>query len=161
MTGKQTMTSGDGDLAEIGDDDSGRGLIDEAKHRAGFRKVRAAHRTELAEDYIELIDDLITHYGEARQVEIAARLGVRQPTVAKMLRRLADDGLVEARRYRGVFLTDAGRSMADRARNRHEIVERFLVALGVDPDIAQIDSEGMEHHVSEETLAAMRRFLGE
>ncbi|WP_321336059.1 manganese-binding transcriptional regulator MntR [Breoghania sp.] len=141
--------------------DGGKVLVDEAKHRAGFCKVRAARRSELAEDYIELIDDLLTHQGEARQVDIAARLGVTQPTVAKMLRRLAEDGLLETRRYRGIFLTERGRAMADASRLRHEIVERFLLALGVDPDTARIDSEGMEHHVSAGTLAAMRRFLGE
>ncbi|MEI2387128.1 manganese-binding transcriptional regulator MntR [Breoghania sp. JC706] len=133
-------------------------LIDEEAHRAGFCKVRAARRTELAEDYIELIDDLLTHQGEARQVDIAARLGVTQPTVAKMLRRLAEDGLLESRRYRGVFLTEAGRTMARESRSRHDVVERFLLALGVSPDTAHQDAEGIEHHVSAETLDAMRRF---
>ncbi|PTW60832.1 DtxR family iron (metal) dependent repressor [Breoghania corrubedonensis] len=136
-------------------------LIDEEAHRAGFCKVRAARRTELAEDYIELIDDLLTHRGEARQVDIAARLGVTQPTVAKMLRRLAEEGLLESRRYRGVFLTEAGRTMARESRRRHAVVERFLIALGVSSDTARQDAEGIEHHVSGETLAAMRRFADE
>lgn len=134
-------------------------LIDAEIHREGFCKVRAARRQELAEDYIELIDDLITHQGEARQVDIAARLGVTQPTVAKMLKRLAEEGFIETRRYRGVFLTDAGRALAQEARRRHEIVETFLLALGVDPQIARQDAEGIEHHVSAETLDAMRRFV--
>ena len=124
----------------------------------GFRQARDARRAELAEDYVELIAELIGTAGEARQVDIAARLGVAQPTVAKMLKRLAEEGLVQQRPYRGVFLTTAGEAMAERARTRHHIVEAFLCALGVSAATARRDSEGIEHHVSDETLAAMARF---
>lgn len=124
----------------------------------GFRQARDARRAELAEDYVELIAELIGTGGEARQVDIAARLGVAQPTVAKMLKRLAEEGLVQQRPYRGVFLTAAGEAMAARARTRHHVVETFLRALGVSPAAARRDSEGIEHHVSDETLAAMARF---
>ncbi|KMO20045.1 manganese-binding transcriptional regulator MntR [Methylobacterium platani] len=133
-------------------------LVDAEAHSAGFRQVREARRLELVEDYVELIADLIGDGGEARQVDIAARLGVAQPTVAKMLKRLAEDGLVQQRPYRGVFLTEAGRTLAAEARERHRIVESFLLALGVSPDVARCDAEGIEHHVSRETLEAFRRF---
>lgn len=123
-----------------------------------FRQAREARRLELVEDYVELIADLIRDGGEARQVDIAARLGVAQPTVAKMLRRLADDGLVARRPYRGVFLTEAGAALAAHSRERHRIVETFLRALGVGPDTARRDAEGIEHHASDETLAAFERF---
>jgi DtxR family manganese transport transcriptional regulator len=123
-----------------------------------FRQARHARRIELSEDYVELIADLIRSGGEARQVDIAARLGVAQPTVAKMLKRLAEEGLVQQRPYRGVFLTESGEALAERARSRHRVVESFLCALGVSPETARLDSEGIEHHVSEETLTAMRRF---
>ncbi|MBK5962383.1 transcriptional regulator MntR [Rhodoplanes elegans] len=124
----------------------------------GFRQARDARRAELAEDYVELIAELIGSAGEARQVDIAARLGVAQPTVAKMLKRLAEEGLVQQRPYRGVFLTTVGEAMAERARTRHHVVETFLCALGVSAATARRDSEGIEHHVSDETLAAMARF---
>ncbi|GJD80347.1 manganese-binding transcriptional regulator MntR [Methylobacterium gregans] len=137
---------------------AGDPLVDPEIHVASFRQAREARRSELAEDYVELIADLIGDGGEARQVDIAARLGVAQPTVAKMLKRLAEDGLVQQRPYRGVFLTEAGRILADQARERHRIVERFLCALGVSPETARRDAEGIEHHVSGETLAAFRRF---
>ncbi|TGD95572.1 manganese-binding transcriptional regulator MntR [Methylobacterium nonmethylotrophicum] len=133
-------------------------LVDAEAHSAGFRQVREARRLELVEDYVELIADLIGDAGEARQVDIAARLGVAQPTVAKMLKRLAEDGLVQQRPYRGVFLTEAGQALAVEARERHRIVESFLLALGVSPDVARCDAEGIEHHVSRETLDAFRRF---
>src|SRR3546814_8968186 len=69
-------------------------LIDADLHAESFRQVREAHRVELVEDYVELISDLIRDGGEARQVDIAARLGVAQPTVAKMLKRLVKAGFV-------------------------------------------------------------------
>lgn len=126
-----------------------------------FRQTRSNRRTELVEDYVELIADLIDHDGEARQVEIAQRLGVAQPTVAKMLKRLAADGLVQQKRYRGVFLTEEGKELARMSRDRHQVVESFLCALGISPETARIDSEGIEHHVSGETLEAFRNFVAQ
>lgn len=127
-------------------------------HVENFRQAREARRTELTEDYVELIADLLDDAGEARQVDIAARLGVAQPTVAKTLRRLAETGLIIQKPYRGVFLTESGRRLAEESRERHQIVESFLRALGVSDDVARVDAEGIEHRVSAETLRAFRRF---
>ena len=138
---------------------SARPLVPPDIHAEGFQQVRQAHRQELAEDYVELIDDLLRDGGEARQVDIAARLGVAQPTVARMLKRLDAQGLVALRRYRGIALTDAGRLLAESSRRRHQLCESVLLALGVGRDAARRDAEGMEHHVSEETLQAFSRFL--
>ena len=126
---------------------------------AAFRRIRADHQTELAEDYVELIADLVDERGEARGTDIAQRLGVSNATVVKTLRRLQEDHLIHQEPYRAVFLTDAGRKMADEGRRRHKIVESFLVALGVKPEVARIDAEGLEHHVSADTLDAMERFI--
>lgn len=134
-------------------------LVDVRVHMESFRHVREAHRTELVEDYVELISDLLATGGEARQVDIAARMGVAQPTVAKMLKRLVRDGWAIQRPYRGVFLTPEGEALAAESRERHQTVERFLLALGVDADTARRDAEGIEHHVSEATLAAFAEFV--
>jgi len=134
-------------------------LPDAEAHSEGFRQSREARRTSLVEDYVELIADLIEDGNEARQVDIAARLGVAQPTVAKMLARLAADGLVTRKPYRGVFLTEAGLRIAQESRDRHEVVEAFLLSLGVSAENARIDAEGIEHHVSAETLEAFRKAL--
>lgn len=136
-----------------------RPLIDAEIHVASFRQVRQARRDELIKDYVELISDLLTDSGQARQVDIAAHLGVAQPTVAKMLKRLARDGWVIQRPYRGTFLTPAGKALAAASRECHQTVERFLLALGIDATTARRDAEGIEHHVSETTLAAFRTFL--
>ncbi|PLO77105.1 transcriptional regulator MntR, partial [Klebsiella pneumoniae] len=100
----------------------------------------------------------INEVGEARQVDMAARLGVSQPTVAKMLKRLASVGLIEQIPWRGIFLTPEGEKLAQESRERHQIVENFLLAIGVSAEIARRDAEGMEHHVSEETLAMFLKF---
>ena len=124
-------------------------LVNVEEHVEGFRQVREAHRRELIDDYVELISDL---------VDMAARLGVSQPTVAKMLKRLASVGLIEQIPWRGIFLTPEGEKLAQESRERHQIVENFLLAIGVSAEIARRDAEGMEHHVSEETLAMFLKF---
>jgi DtxR family transcriptional regulator, manganese transport regulator len=126
---------------------------------AAFRRVRADHQAELAEDYVELIADLIDERGEARGTDIAMRLGVANATVVKSLKRLQDSGLVTQEPYRAIFLTADGWKMADDGRRKHRVVEGFLLALGVGAATARIDAEGIEHHVSDETLRAMARFL--
>lgn len=123
-----------------------------------FHGVRAARRNELAEDYVELIAELIQMQGEARPVDIATRMGVTAPTVAKALDRLARDGLITRARYRSIFLTEQGSALASDCRNRHEIVLRFLLRLGLDPETAERDAEGIEHHVSDQTLALFAAF---
>lgn len=131
-------------------------LPDAETHSEGFRANRAARQNALVEDYVELIADLLDEGQEARQVDLAERLGVSQPTVAKMLTRLADEGLVARKPYRGVFLTQIGRETAEKARARHRIVEAFLLALGVSSENARIDAEGLEHYVGTETLKAFQ-----
>lgn len=130
-----------------------------AHHVRNFERVREAHSSEIAEDYVELIADLQDNLGEARAVDLANRLGVTAATVNGALKRLVRDGLVRTEPYRSVFLTEAGRDLAEQCRARHQLVHSFLVALGVDPVIAESDAEGLEHHVSTETLAAFERYL--
>lgn len=132
--------------------------LEDADYQAvRFERVRQAHKTEVAEDYVELIDDLIKANGEARVVEIAGRMGVSQATANKIIARLQREGLVISRPYRSIFLTGEGQRLADHARWRHGIVVRFLKAVGVSDETAEIDAEGLEHHVSKETLAALER----
>ncbi len=115
---------------------------------------------ETAEDYVEAISDLTAEHGEARAVDLARRLGVSHVTVIRTVARLRRDGYVSTRPYRSIFLTERGARLAEESRGRHEIVFAFLLALGVPERIAQTDAEGIEHHVSPETLAAFKRFNG-
>ena len=126
-----------------------------------FGRTRSDHRNEIAEDYVELIADLIEAQGEARAVDLANRLGVTNATVNNTISRLQRDGLVHSEPYRSIFLTSEGRDLADHCRRRHLIVYRFLRSLGVGEEVARLDAEGIEHHVSDETLAAFDRLLRE
>ncbi|MEL6288099.1 MAG: manganese-binding transcriptional regulator MntR [Pseudomonadota bacterium] len=130
-----------------------------AQRAENFRRVREAHQSETAEDYVELIAELIDRHGVARVGELAERFGVTSATVNNTLRRLQRHELVRIEPYRDVALTPAGRQLAREARERHELVRSFLIAIGVDPETAEADAEGIEHHVSHRTLAAFRRFV--
>jgi DtxR family manganese transport transcriptional regulator len=125
----------------------------------GFGRARRARATELLEDYAELIDDLSGGQGQARATDIARRLGVSHVTAVKAIARLEREGLALSVPHRGVSLTDPGRALAARVRARHQLVFDLLLALGVPPDDARADAEGIEHHVSPATLAAFARFL--
>lgn len=114
--------------------------------------MRDARATEVAEDYVEMVGDLIAETGSARLTDLADCLGVAPATAAKALQRLQRDGLVETRPYRSIALTPAGVAMAEASRERHRIVHDFLIALGVSGETAEADAEGIEHHVSPETL---------
>jgi DtxR family manganese transport transcriptional regulator len=135
----------------------------EAAEETAFEKrhrlARAQRSTALIEDYVELISDLMALHGEVRVTEIARRLGVSHPTAVKSVARLKRDGYVTSRPYRGIFLTEQGGALADRVRARHQLVVQLLVDVGVAREDAEGDAEGIEHHVSDRTLAAFERFL--
>ena len=125
-----------------------------------FRRVRDAHQTEMAEDYVELIADLIERKGEARVVDLAERLGVTKATVNNTIQRLQRDGLVTQQAL-PLDLPDRARARRwrpPRARATAWCAD-FLIALGVDAETADADAEGIEHHVSDATLEAFRGYL--
>jgi DtxR family manganese transport transcriptional regulator len=124
-----------------------------------FERTRADHRLETAEDYCELIQDLIRERGEARAVDLAERLGVSAVAVAKAVKRLARSGYVVSEPYRSVFLTPEGERLAEQVRHRHSVVKQFLLSLGVSEQAAAHDAEGIEHHICDETLRALERRL--
>ena len=135
------------------------GLPTERAQARRFGKARSAQSTALLEDYVELIDDLLSGTGEARPTDIARRLGVSHATAIKAIARLKREGVATARPYRGVFLTKSGQALAARVRARHRLVVEVLLALGVPAESAEADAEGIEHHVSETTLKAFAKFL--
>ena len=124
---------------------------------AGFDRIRDDHRSEIAEDYVELIADLIEVKGEARAVDLAQRLGVTNATVNNTIGKLQREGLVRSEPYRSIFLTETGEALAEACRERHRIVLDFLHVIGVPSEIAASDAEGIKHHVSKETLTALER----
>jgi len=145
--------------AEDDRDKLGASLPAEQTQARRFSTARAAQSGALHEDYAELIADLLAATGEARPTDIARRLGVSHATAIKTIARLKRDGLATGAPYRGVFLTKKGLALAERAKARHRLVVDTLLALGVPPEAAEADAEGMEHFVSEPTRTAFLQFL--
>lgn len=121
------------------------------------RRTRSDHAQETAEDYVEAIDELMTENGRCRVVDLARRFDVSHVTVTKVIARLKREGLVNSKRYGPLELTDEGRQLAAKSRRQHEIVFDFLRAIGVSERVAAIDAEGIEHHVSRQTLECFRK----
>lgn len=133
-------------------------LVDPKIQAKWFSKVREAHQTETTEDYVELIADLLAAKREARLVDLSERFGVSHATVSKILSRLKEEKYITSEPYRSIFLTDKGRKLAKKCKERHEIIVEFLLKLGVKKKTAELDAEGIEHHVSEETLRLFKNF---
>ena len=125
---------------------------------ASYLKTRHDHALETAEDYVEAVTDLIDELGVCRVTSLARRMGVSHVTASRIVTRLASEGLLETAPYRPIELTPEGQRLAKRARRRHEIVLRFLQAIGVPDEDARRDAEGIEHHCSPTTLRAMEHF---
>lgn len=134
-------------------------LADPHRQASWFKKLRKAHQQETAEDYVELIYDLIDVRGEARVTDLSQRFAVSHATVNKVVKRLKSEGLVVNEKYRSIFLTDKGRELALYCRTRHDLVVNFLEYVGVSEKTAELDAEGIEHHVSQETLDAFQAFI--
>lgn len=122
------------------------------------RRTRRDHAQETAEDYVEAISLVQQELGRCRVVDLARRFDVSHVTVSKVVARLKREGLVVSQPYAPLELTPQGRQLAADARRRHETVYRFLRAIGVSERTAAIDTEGIEHHVSRQTLACFRQF---
>ena len=124
-----------------------------------FSQTRSRHASETAEDYVEAVMDLIGEKGECRVLDLARFFNVSHVTVSRTVKRLNDQDLLLTQPYKPIQLTEKGYKLAKKSKKRHEIVLAFLIKLGVDKANAEIDSEGIEHHVSSKTLDAMKRFL--
>jgi DtxR family transcriptional regulator, manganese transport regulator len=124
-----------------------------------FLKVRADHSTETAEDYVEAVSDIVHRRGECRVKDLADVMGVTHVTVTRIISRLAAEELVDTEPYKPIRLTATGERLAATSRRRHAVVLEFLRSLDVPELEAERDAEGMEHHVGESTMRAMRRHL--
>jgi DtxR family manganese transport transcriptional regulator len=120
-------------------------------------RSRLQHADENTSDYLEVIADLLVERGEARLVDVADRLGVNKATASKKLQTLQRAGLVRSEPYRSIFLAPPGAAIAAASKKRHMLVLNFLIAAGVPPAVAELDAEGIEHHVSPQTIAALKR----
>ena len=134
-------------------------LISPVKSENPHQRTRKDHATETAEDYVEAIAEILAEQDVCRSSDLARRFAVSHVTVHRIVSRLQDDGLLTTEPYQPIRLTAKGRRMAKRSRERHELVYRFLLAIGVDPETAAKDTEGIEHHVSPKTLEQFKRII--
>src|SRR4051812_36307155 len=111
--------------------------------------------SQSAEDYLERIHELIEEKGYARVVDIASSLKIKQASVTSMVQKLAEAGYLKYEKYRGLIMTERGVDVAQRIRTRHETLSRFLSLLGIDDESQRRDIEGMEHHLSPDTVALL------
>ena len=108
--------------------------------------------SQSAEDYLERIHELIESKGTAHVADIAQSLNVGQSSVTSMVQKLADDGYLRYEKYRSLTLTDEGRVVAEKIRNRHAVLASFFTLFDLDDDTQARDIEGIEHHLSSDTL---------
>jgi len=123
---------------------------------SAFERTRHDHASETAEDYVEAIEKLILSHSCCRVTDLANEFGVSHVTALKNVRRLERDGFAITEPRMPITLTQKGKRLAKKCRDRHQIVFEFLRSIGVCKRTAAIDSEGIEHHVSPETLRKMK-----
>ena len=133
-------------------------ISDKGKDNSHYLTIRNQNKNEMLEDYVEAIQDILKNKGDVKNGDLAQHFGVSQATVNKNLKRLISFKLAKSEPYRSIFLTEKGEKLATQSKQKHEIVYNFLIKLGASRKTAENDSEGIEHHVSEETLKLMKKF---
>jgi len=121
------------------------------------RTTLLRRETPRAEDYLEVVYDLIHEKGYATTSDISERLNVKPPTVSNMVGKLAAKGYLKHERYRGMNLTEHGENVARSVIRRHEVISELLSMIGVADDVAYEDTEGIEHHVQPTTIRRIER----
>jgi Mn-dependent DtxR family transcriptional regulator len=129
--------------------------IRDAHNKKGEKQLH----TDRMEDYLEVIYELIQQKGYATAVDICESLNVSSPSVTKMLQRLDENKYLRYERYRGINLTHEGIVMAENIHEKHSLLVEFLKMIGVNENIANIDAEGIEHHLHSETLKKLQLFI--
>jgi Mn-dependent DtxR family transcriptional regulator len=122
-------------------------------------KPASVARSSAVEDYLEQILDLINTKGYARVADIAQGLKISQASVTNMVQRLDSEGLLKYEKYRGLVLTTAGETLARNIMRRHQLLSDFLRMLGIEEEVVYHDVEGMEHHISPQTLNAIETLM--
>src|ERR1700731_3752279 len=124
-----------------------------------FMPDKPVARSSAVEDYLEQILDLINTKGYARVADIAQGLKISQASVTNMVQRLDAEGLLKYEKYRGLVLTTAGETLARNIMRRHQLLTDFLRPLGITEEEIYHDVEGMEHHISPQTLNAIEALM--
>ena len=125
----------------------------------GHRRGNAMRIHKSAEDYLEMILRLIEEKGYARSVDIAQGLSVSKPSVSVAMKQLREGGYIVMDKDNYISLTDSGMEIAQRIYERHKVLTRMLMQIGVDAETAQEDACKVEHDISPKTFDAIRAHL--
>ena len=112
-----------------------------------------------AEDYLEMILRLTEEKGYARSVDIAMGLGVSKPSVSVAMKQLREGSYIVMDKDNYISLTEKGMEIAQRIYERHKVLTRILMLIGVDEKTAQEDACKVEHDISMQTFTAIKAEL--
>lgn len=112
---------------------------------------------EAAEDYLEAILVLKQEKGYSRGVDIARHLGVSKPCVSRAMSNLRERGQISVNEDNFISLTPEGEAIARRVYDRHCCLTRWFIRIGISPEVAAADACRIEHSISEETFAHLKR----
>ena len=135
------------------------------KNSKRLESIKAAHKTVKVtsttreEDYLEIIAELVELKGYATTLDISRFMNVSPPSVTKMLQKLDEKKYLEYEKYHGINLTDRGKQVADTIRRKHSMLLEFFEILNVGKEIANQDTEGLEHHLNPKTIRQLRKYI--
>jgi len=135
------------------------------KNSKRLESIKAAHKikkissTTREEDYLEVIAELVELKGYATTLDISRFMNVSPPSVTKMLQKLDEKKYLEYEKYHGINLTNMGKQVADGIRRKHSTLLEFFEILGIGKEIANRDTEGLEHHLNDKTIRRLRKFI--
>ncbi len=115
--------------------------------------------SETEEDYLRVIYELSGEKGYATVSDVAQRLSVKPPSVTDMIKKLSDSGYVVYEPYKPITLSEEGRAIAREVADKHRVLTNFFTILGIDPEIAEEDACGIEHHLHRETSELLTKFV--
>lgn len=115
--------------------------------------------TPSMEDYLENIYQLIEQKGYARVSDIAEALAVHPSSVTKMVQKLDQNKYLVYEKYRGLVLTAKGKKIGKRLVDRHHLLEKFLRLIGVSEEFVYQDVEGIEHHLSWDSITCLENLV--
>ena len=135
------------------------------KNSKRSESIKAAHKikkvssTTREEDYLEVIAELVELKGYATTLDISRYMNVSPPSVTKMLQKLDEKKYLEYEKYHGIHLTDMGKQVANSIRRKHSTLLEFFEILGISKEIANQDTEGLEHHLNTKTIKQLKKYI--
>ncbi len=114
---------------------------------------------ESAENYLETVLMLKNKNGRVRSIDVANELGFTKPSVSVAMKNFREEGYVVIDADGGIQLTDKGLEIAERVFERHGVVARALMLIGVDEETAYEDSCKIEHDISQQTFEKLKEFI--